>query len=146
MESGYPTSTIIPQVDGLSTGPPVLGRHSHPSLNNSYLLLTLGEEIVHYPKKTDLLSSLHKREASHINKGTRFLIETTIALNSKSSRKRLTLPSEGRRITTVVFFLFCKLHLTGECPDSPVTLRIQETTKRSQTLACSSSTCSAVVT
>ena len=28
MVSGYPTSTIIPQVDGLSTEPPVLGRYS----------------------------------------------------------------------------------------------------------------------
>ena len=26
--SGYPTSTSIPQVDGLSTDPRVLGRHS----------------------------------------------------------------------------------------------------------------------
>ena len=28
MVSGYPTSTNIPQVDGLSTDPQVLGRHS----------------------------------------------------------------------------------------------------------------------
>ena len=29
MVSGYPTSTNIPQVDGLSTDPPVLGRHMY---------------------------------------------------------------------------------------------------------------------
>ena len=28
MVSGYPTSTIIPRVDGLSIGPPGLGRHN----------------------------------------------------------------------------------------------------------------------
>ena len=26
--AGYPTSTSIPRVDGLSTGPPVMGRHN----------------------------------------------------------------------------------------------------------------------
>ena len=43
----------------------VKGRISHPSRNKSHLPLALWEEIVYSPKKTDPLSSLHKREASH---------------------------------------------------------------------------------
>ena len=72
--------------------------------------------------------SLHKREASHTKKGTRSLIEIIIAKNSRSSRKRLTLPSEGLWNTTASFFLFCRLQLNGGCSDDLVTLRIQETT------------------
>ena len=42
MVSGYPTSTIIPQVDGLSTDTPVLGRHTF----TYYIIVKEGEEQV----------------------------------------------------------------------------------------------------
>ena len=94
----------------------------------SHLSLTLWEEYRQLTEKDGSSFSLHKREASHTKKGTRFLTEVTIAPSSKSSRKRLTLPSEGRRNTTAFFFLFYRFQLTGDCPDDSVTLRNQETT------------------
>ena len=105
----------------------VKGRISNPSRNKSDLLLTLWEEIVYSLKRTDPLFSFHKREASHSKRGTGFLIEIIAALSEKSSRKRLTLPSEG--IPPPSSYLFYMLQPTGECSDNPLTLRIQETTE-----------------
>ena len=82
---------------------------SHPSRNKSHMSLTLWEENRQLAKKDGSSFSLHKREASHTKKGTKFLTEKTIASSSKSFKKGLTLPSEGRRKTTAPFFLFCKI-------------------------------------
>ena len=47
--SGYPTSTSIPQVDGLSTDPRVLGRHKHKSFKILLQVIPKGDfTLVHW--------------------------------------------------------------------------------------------------
>ena len=81
--------------------------------------------IVHYPKKTDPHSSLHKREVSQTKKCMRFLIETTIASSSKSSKKKtnFVIGWTTKHHCRLLFVL-----QVAACPDDPMTLRIQETT------------------
>ena len=82
-----------------------------PFRNKSQLLLPLGGEIVHSPKKLDLLSS---------------------SIQGKRIRPKLTLPSERRRNTPVVFVFVLQvvviLLTIGECHDDPLALKTQETT------------------
>ena len=103
-----------------------------PFRNKSQLLLPLTEEIVNSPEKLDLLSSSIKGKQIRPKKVRILNLKRAIAFNSRSTREKLTLPSEGRQITPVVFVFVLQVAVIllsiGECHDYPLTLKIQDTT------------------
>ena len=100
--------------------------------NKSQLLLPLGEEIVHSPEKLDLLSSSIKGKRIRPKKVRIPNLKRAVAFNSRSTREKLTLPSEGRRVTPVVFVFVLQVDVIllsiGECRDDSLALKTQETT------------------
>ena len=86
---------------------------------------------MHPTEKMDLSSSIKGRLVTP-GKGRIHDLRIDILSRLWISPKRLTLPSEGRRITLVVFLsvlqVITRLQLIGECHDGPLTPRIQETT------------------
>ena len=103
-----------------------------PFRNKSQLLLPLGEEIVHSPEKLDLLSSSIKGKRIRPKKVRILNLKRAVTFNSRSTREKLTLPSERRRNTPVVFVFVLQVAVIlltiGECHDDPLALKTQETT------------------